>query len=49
MKVPWIHTLLSGRGDVTVTECRHCGESLDTQASQCPTCGRSETVTYEIS
>ena len=41
---------LSTAGDRTtvIYECRRCGKDLDSASSQCPYCGQTDVVKYEI-
>ena len=51
MRIPGgIKTVLTinGRGRTIVVECRRCGTSLDSTDEDCPYCGPTNVVTYEI-
>ncbi|MFB6105403.1 MAG: zinc-ribbon domain-containing protein [Halobacteriaceae archaeon] len=32
----------------TVYECRHCGTTVDPDAAQCPSCGRTQFAEFSI-
>ncbi len=36
-----------GASTVTHYECRHCGQTLETDAAECPTCRATEIAYYE--
>lgn len=35
--------------DALVYECRNCGTTLEATADQCPTCGSTEIVVFDVS
>jgi predicted RNA-binding Zn-ribbon protein involved in translation (DUF1610 family) len=37
------------RSGQVVFECRHCGETVDSETVECPACGRAEIGRYELS
>ncbi len=43
-----ITRLLPGDGTVVVVECRNCGATVESETEECPDCGTSEFVRYEI-
>lgn len=48
---PGVATFATGVEDgetVIVVECRHCGTTLDQDTVECPYCGPTDTVKFEI-
>lgn len=35
-------------GDGVIYECRHCGTTLESELDECPLCGTSDVVRYEL-
>jgi rubrerythrin len=40
--------LFAGSEPHVVYECRRCGESVDSETSNCPVCGHSEISEYDL-
>jgi rubrerythrin len=43
-----ITRLLPGDGTEVIIECRNCGTTVERETEECPDCGASEFVRYEI-
>jgi rubrerythrin len=42
-------TVVVGRGERVVHECRRCGATLESPDDHCPYCGRTDVATFDLS